>query len=105
MIKGHPFLTGCYKSTCPENSINQANHYYLFVRGLDKDCPKASDVFLCFHILQHVLKRLEMAISPADKALHSGGVSIPQPMLIKIPILSLQARCVGFVYKSHQNKT
>ena len=72
MIKGHPFLTGCYKSTCPENSINQANHYYLFVRGLDKDCPKASDVFLCFHILQHVLKRLEMAMSPADKALHSG---------------------------------
>ena len=25
-------------------------------------------------------------------------------MLIKIPVLSLQARCAGFVYKPHQNK-
>ena len=32
------------------------------------------------------------------------GASIPQPMLIKIPVAWLQARCAGFVWKSHQNK-
>ena len=32
------------------------------------------------------------------------GASIPQPMLIKIPVAWLQARCAGFVWKPHQNK-
>ena len=38
------------------------------------------------------------------ESIQTKGASIPQPMLIKIPVLPLQARCAGFVYKPHQNK-
>ena len=42
--------------------------------------------------------------TPIIAFIQTGGASIPQPMLIKIPVLPLQARCAGFVCKPHQNK-